>query len=286
MHDAIYQAAEGVIVILGVTPDRPETGYGYIKTTVAPTATHAVERFVEQPYEAKAKQYLAEDGYYWNASKFVLKASVWLQAIASFRPDIADETLAAWPQRSSDAAVLRPGKAEFSAIPSGSTDYSVMERRPGSDFPIRMVPLDSVWSDLGAWDAVWSIQSGNAHVGDVPVTNCHNPLVHATSRLVGLVGVQNLMVVETPDAELLAHMSRTSSLSTSSAHFSSKSRKSTPCTARSTAPVAGTAALTKASASRSSAYRLSKASLSLQKHHHSCRALGCRQRYDRNDPWR
>ena len=202
MHDAIRQAIEGAIVILGVTPDRPETGYGYIQAIVANTPTLVVERFVEKPDAPTAQQYLEEGGYYWNAGMFVLKASVWLQAIESFRPDMV---ATAWAQRSTDAAFVRPSKAEFAAIPSESIDYAVMERCPGSRFPIRMVPLDVGWSDLGAWDAVWSVlpkdPHGNAHVGDMLATDCRNTLVHATSRLVALVGVQNLMVVETPDAE-------------------------------------------------------------------------------------
>ncbi len=212
MHEAIRQAAEGAIVILGITPDRPETGYGYIQAVVAPTPTLVVERFVEKPDEATARQYLTEGGYYWNAGMFVLKASVWLQAIETFRPDIAATTRAAWARRSTDSAFVRPGKAEFAAISSDSIDYAVMERCPGSRFPICMVPLDAGWSDLGVWDAVWSVlpkdPHGNAHVGDVLATDCRNTLVHATSRLVALVGVQNLVVVETPDAVLVADRSR------------------------------------------------------------------------------
>ncbi len=212
MHDAIRQAAEGTVVILGVTPDRPETGYGYIQAVVAPTPTLVVERFVEKPDAPTAHQYLEAGGYYWNAGMFVLKASVWLKAIESFRPDIAAATRAAWALRSSDAAFVRPGKAEFAVIPSDSIDYAVMERCPGSQFPIRMAPLDAGWSDLGAWDAVWSVlpkdDEGNAHVGDVLMTDSCNTLVHANSRLVALVGVQNLVVVETPDAVLVADKSR------------------------------------------------------------------------------
>jgi mannose-1-phosphate guanylyltransferase/mannose-6-phosphate isomerase len=212
MHDAIGKATEGAIVILGVTPDRPETGYGYIHAIVAPTPTLVVERFVEKPDAPTAQLYLEEGGYYWNAGMFVLKASVWLKAIESFRPDIATATRAAWAQRSSDAAFVRPGKAEFAAIPNESVDYAVMERCPGSNLPICMAPLDAGWSDLGAWDAVWSVlpkdDEGNAHVGDVLTTESRHTLVHATSRLVALVGVQNLVVVETPDAVLVADRSR------------------------------------------------------------------------------
>ncbi len=212
VHDAISQAAEGAIVILGVTPDRPETGYGYIQAVIASTPTLLVERFVEKPDETTARQYLEEGGYYWNAGMFVLKASIWLEAIESFRPDIAATTRAAWAQRSTDAAFVRPGKVEFAAIPSDSIDYAVMERCPGSRFPVLMAPLNTGWSDLGAWDAVWSVlpkdPHGNAHVGDVLATDCSNSLVHSTSRLVALVGVKDLVVVETPDAVLVVDRSR------------------------------------------------------------------------------
>jgi mannose-1-phosphate guanylyltransferase/mannose-6-phosphate isomerase len=199
-------------VILGVTPDRPETGYGYIRAVVAPTPTLVVERFVEKPDEPTAREYLKEGGYYWNSGMFVLKASVWLEAIECFRPDIALTTRIAWAQRSSDAAFVRPGKKEFSAIPSESIDYAVMERCPESRFPISMAPLEAGWNDLGAWDAVWNVlpkdPNGNAHVGDVLETGCSNTLVHANSRLVALIGVQNLVVVETSDAVLVADRSR------------------------------------------------------------------------------
>jgi mannose-1-phosphate guanylyltransferase/mannose-6-phosphate isomerase len=107
---------------------------------------------------------------------------------------------------------VRPGKSEFAAIPSESVDYAAMEHCPGSSFPIKMVPLDAGWNDLGAWDAVWNVlpkdEAGNAHLGDVLTTDSKNTLVHATSRLVSLVGVENLIVVETPDAVLVADKTR------------------------------------------------------------------------------
>ncbi len=217
MQAAIREAAVGSIVILGITPDSPETGYGYIQVAVeAKEPAMQVQRFVEKPNSATAQQYLAEGGYYWNAGMFVLKASVWLKALEQFRPDILRATTFAWEQRGADLNTLtpfvRPGKVEFKAIPSDSIDYAVMERCPGSQYPIKMVPLDAGWSDLGVWDAVWKVlpkdEDGNAHLGDVLVTESHNTLVHAASRLVGLVGVQNLIVVETPDAVLVADRSR------------------------------------------------------------------------------
>lgn len=217
MQEAVREASNGCIVILGITPDSPETGYGYIQAAAeAKEPAMLVQRFVEKPNAATAQQYLAEGSYYWNAGMFVLKASIWLKALEQFRPDILHAIAKAWEHRSTDANPATPfvrlGKAEFSAIPSESIDYAVMERCPGSEYPIKMVPLDAGWSDLGAWDAVWSVlpkdAQGNAHVGDVLATDSSNTLVHATSRLVALVGVQNLVVVETPDAVLVADRSR------------------------------------------------------------------------------
>jgi mannose-1-phosphate guanylyltransferase/mannose-6-phosphate isomerase len=213
VQQAIDQAEQGNIVILGVTPDKPETGYGYIKTSSVIPAnavfqTLPVQAFAEKPNQATAEGYLQEGGYYWNAGIFVLKASVWLAAMEQFAPDIVQATRTSWDARKTDGAFVRPGKAEFEAIPSESVDYAVLEHCPGSAFPIRMVPLDAGWSDLGAWDAVWQVQPkdayGNAHVGDVLHTDSQNTLVHASSRLVALVGVSDLVVVETADAVLVA----------------------------------------------------------------------------------
>ena len=214
MHHAIKSAEAGGIVILGIQPDRPETGYGYIKAISGDIqgAAAQVEGFVEKPNSETAQRYLAEGGYYWNAGIFVLKASVWLKALKEFRPDIANATQAAWQSKSIDAQFVRPGKEEFAAVLSESIDYAVMEHCPGSSFAIHMVSLDAGWSDLGAWDAVWGVlpkdAQGNAHVGDVLLTDSHNSLVQATSRLVTLVGVRDLVVIETPDAVMVADKTR------------------------------------------------------------------------------
>ena len=210
---AIQEAGNGSIVILGVAPDRPETGYGYIQCNRGGSAEKAltVQRFVEKPDVATAQAYLAEGGYFWNAGMFVLRASIWLKALSDFRPDILEATKAAWSKRSADARFVRPGQAEFVAIPSESVDYAAIERCPGSSHPIKMVPLNAGWNDLGAWDAVWNVlpkdDKGNAHMGDVLTIDSRNTLVHATSRLVSLVGVDNLIVVETPDAVMVADKS-------------------------------------------------------------------------------
>ena len=217
VRQAIAQASEGNIVILGVTPDKPETGYGYIRTDQgwsAPTCANVlnVAAFVEKPNQATADAYIKEGGYFWNAGMFVLRASVWLKALQTFRPDIAQACQAAWAAKKQDAQFIRPGKEEFAAIPAESADYAVMEHCPGSAFPIQMVPLDAGWSDLGAWDAVWNVlpkdAQGNAHSGDVLAIDSHNTLVNASSRLVSLVGVSDMVVIETADAVLVASKSR------------------------------------------------------------------------------
>jgi mannose-1-phosphate guanylyltransferase/mannose-6-phosphate isomerase len=202
LRGAVAMAAEGALTVLGITPDRPETGYGYIRADGA-----RVAQFVEKPDLATAETYLAAGGYYWNAGMFVLKASVWMAALERFRPDIAAACRSAWAARKSDARFVRPGKAEFAAVPGESVDYAVMEKCPGV-LDIRMQPLAAGWNDLGAWDAVWQVAqkdaAGNASVGDAIVTDSRNTLVHATSRLVGVVGLDDVVVVETPDAVLVA----------------------------------------------------------------------------------
>jgi len=215
VRQAVRVAAAGGFAILGVTPDRPETGFGYIRCIpgAAGTGALAVAQFVEKPDASTAQRYLAEGSYYWNSGMFVVRASVWLAALEQFRPDIAAATRAAWLNKEVDESFIRPGKAEFTAIPSESVDYAVMEKCPnGGGFDIRMVPLAAGWSDLGAWDAVWQVsekdEAGNVAVGDALLRDSHDTLIHATSRLVGVVGLNNVVVVETPDAVLVADRSR------------------------------------------------------------------------------
>jgi mannose-1-phosphate guanylyltransferase/mannose-6-phosphate isomerase len=200
-------------VILGVTPDRPETGYGYIRCEAAGDAEMKVASFVEKPDAATAQAYLDDGHYYWNSGMFVVRASVWLRALGRFRADILAATRAAWDGRSVDASFVRPEPALFAAIASESVDYAVMEKCPASaEFDIRMVALNAGWTDLGAWDAVWQLSAkdaaGNATRGDALLSDTRDTLVHATSRLVGVIGLQDVVVVETPDAVLVADRSR------------------------------------------------------------------------------
>lgn len=213
LQKSVSNAAAGGIVILGITPDRPETGYGYIRAEgpVDDLGSRAVAAFVEKPDLDTAKKYLLDGAYSWNSGMFVLKASVWLEALEQHRPDILAATREAWEKRTIDQRFVRPDEAAFSRVPSESVDYAVIEKCPGQR-SIRVVPLDAGWSDLGAWDAVWSVATpdacGNVVVGDVIHSDTHNSLIHATSRLVGVVGLDNVVVVETPDAVLVADKSR------------------------------------------------------------------------------
>ncbi len=213
LQRAVRAAAGGAIVTLGIAPTGPETGFGYLRCADGAGAELRVAQFVEKPDLATAQRYLDTGGYYWNSGNFVVRASVWLQALRQFRPDIDAATRTAWDGRSTDASFVRPDRAAFAAIPSESVDYAVMEHCPDAPgFDIRMVPMDAGWSDLGAWDAVWEVSAkdaaGNAAHGDALVSDSRNTLVHATSRLVGVVGLDNVIVVETPDAVLVADRSR------------------------------------------------------------------------------
>jgi mannose-1-phosphate guanylyltransferase / mannose-6-phosphate isomerase len=204
-------AGEGRIVILGIAPDRPETGFGYIHATADEEAPPVV-RFVEKPDAPTAERYVAAGTYYWNGGMFVLRASTWLAALARFRPDIAAATRAAFERRTTDALFVRPGKAEFAAIPAESIDYAVIEKCPGTlaetGIDLRMLPLAAGWNDLGAWDAVWQVAHKDAHgnvgSGDVLFSDSRDSLVHATSRLVSVVGLHDVVVVETADAVLVS----------------------------------------------------------------------------------
>lgn len=212
LQRAIRVAAQGSIVILGITPTGPETGYGYIRSVPSDDGVAKVAQFVEKPDLATAEKYLATGGYTWNSGMFVLRASVWLKALGQFRPDILAATKASWVARREDTKFVRPGKREWEAVPSESVDYAVMEKCPGSEFDIRVMSLDAGWNDLGAWDAVWQVaqkdSAGNAWAGDVMMEDSRDTLVHATSRLVGTVGLDNVIVVETSDAVLVADRSR------------------------------------------------------------------------------
>jgi mannose-1-phosphate guanylyltransferase/mannose-6-phosphate isomerase len=206
------------IAILGITPTAPETGYGYIKRSGGKSSftEYTVEQFTEKPNLDTAKAYLKDGNYFWNSGMFVLHASTWLAALKEFRPDILNATQKAWDQKTLDQAdttpFIRPNKERFSAIPSESIDYAVIEKCPGSNYQVKMVELNAGWNDLGAWNAVWQVGNkdaeGNVTNGDVLLSNSTNSLVYASSRLVSTVGLNNMIVIETADAVLVADRSK------------------------------------------------------------------------------
>jgi mannose-1-phosphate guanylyltransferase/mannose-6-phosphate isomerase len=209
LKNAIYVAADGEIVILGVNPDRPETGFGYIKREgfSGSYGEYGVAEFAEKPSLTTAQTYLDSGNYSWNSGMFVVRASVWLKALKHFRTDIFDATSDAFVKKIQDHQFIRPDASLFANIPSESIDYAVMEKCPLSSFPIKMVPLNAGWNDLGAWDAVWQVSEqdayGNVSVGDTMLENTNNTLVNASHRLVSAIGVSNLVIIETADAVLV-----------------------------------------------------------------------------------
>lgn len=214
LQRAIRVANDGHWVILGIAPDRPETGYGYIRFTEIADAwgAHGVAQFTEKPDEATARAYLAEGDYAWNGGIFVLRASLWIRALGLFRGDILAAVQDSWKQRSIDGVFIRPDRTGYAQVPAESVDYAVLEHCPGSAISLRMIPLVAQWNDLGAWDAVCQANEGDAQGnvvrGDVLLSDTQNSLIHASHRLVGTVGVNNLVVVETADAVLVADRSK------------------------------------------------------------------------------
>lgn len=213
---ALPAAEAGAIATFGIVPTKPHTGYGYIKRgPVRPDGSFAIERFIEKPERATAEAFLADGGYYWNGGLFLVRASLWLQAIGHYQAPIMEACRAALAGRRVDQDFLRLDGPAFAACPSDSIDYAVMERLsgdPASRLAPVVVPLDAGWSDLGAWSSVWEAHTadanGNVLKGDVLADGVHNSLAFAESRLLALVGVEDLIVVETADAVLVMHKDR------------------------------------------------------------------------------
>ncbi len=210
LHHAIEEAYKGSITVLGIKPTKPETGFGYIKKDISENEHHSftVLNFTEKPDLLTAKGYLESDEYFWNSGMFVLRASVWLKAIQHFSLDIYEATLKAFKQKTNDGVFIRPNEKAFRAIPAISVDYAVIEKCPISAFKIKMVELKAGWNDLGSWDAVWQVgdkdTNQNVTYGDTLVENTKNSLIYAGHKLVSALGVDNLVVIETSDAIMIA----------------------------------------------------------------------------------
>jgi len=278
LQQSIRTAADGGIVILGITPDKPETGYGYIQQSGIAGAhgEYTVAQFAEKPSLDVAQAYLAGGQHTWNSGMFVLKASTWLKALHQFRPDIAITTQDAWQGKTIDTPFVRPNKEAFSKVPSESVDYAVMEKCPNSTYPIHMVPLDAGWSDLGAWDAVWQVNQdghqdaqGNVVQGDALLADTSNTFIHASSRLVGAVGVSNLIIVETPDAVLVADRSQSQNVKKLVTQLEAKKREELTLHRKVHRPWGWYDSIDESERFKVKRIQVKPgASLSLQKHHH------------------
>lgn len=214
-------ARQGAVVTFGIVPSKPETGYGYIRKGAPFTAGGAggrafsLDAFVEKPDAATAEQYVASGGYLWNSGIFMMKASVWLALIEIFRPDIAAASADAFNKAVVEGGFLRLDAEAFHLCPSDSIDYAVMEHLSGgsrADTAALVLPLDVGWSDVGAWSALWEVreqdEAGNVLDGDAFVHDARGNLLIAHHRMVAAVGVNDLIVVETPDAVLVASKDR------------------------------------------------------------------------------
>jgi mannose-1-phosphate guanylyltransferase/mannose-6-phosphate isomerase len=211
-------AAAGGVVTFGIVPDRAETGYGYIQAgrpCEKDESVCRIARFVEKPDAATALHYVASGDYLWNSGIFLLRASVWLEAIGKYRPDMLAACELAYANGRKDGEFYHLEKDAFLACPSDSIDYAVMEHLPDEEIAIdfHVVRMSCGWSDIGAWDTLWGVAdkdaNGNVVRGDVMLQNSRDSLVMAEGRLVACIGLEGLIVVETADAVMVADKSQT-----------------------------------------------------------------------------
>lgn len=209
------QAAEaGVLVTFGIVPTHAETGYGYIEhghaaPAALPDGVFPVQAFVEKPDAATAADYVASGRYLWNSGMFLFRASLLIAELEKYAPDIVSSCRAALAAARADLDFLRLDAASFSACAEDSIDYALMEK---SD-KVAVVPLNAGWSDVGSWSALWATlqqdKHGNAAKGDVLSLDCHDCYLQAAdNRLLATVGLEDLVVVDTADAVLVAHKDR------------------------------------------------------------------------------
>lgn len=210
-------ATSGAMVTFGIVPNRAETGYGYIRRgDQVGEGVHQIQAFVEKPDLASAERYVRSGEYLWNGGIFMMRASVWLKAVTHFAPAMAEACRSALEKGARDVDFVRVERDAFIACPADSIDYAVMEKLAAAQalgIPGCVVPMEAGWSDVGAWDALWEVSerdaSGNAQRGDVIFEDSRDNLVFAGSRLVTCLGTDNLVVVETQDAVMVARKDRT-----------------------------------------------------------------------------
>ena len=204
---AMESARAGYLVTFGIVPTAAETGYGYINAAPG-EGVRDVLRFVEKPDQATAETYVASGEYFWNSGMFAFLASRYLEELEKNQPRMVELARESLDKATVDADFLRLDKTSFSACPADSIDYAVMEKTDRA----QVIPIDVGWNDVGSWSALWSVVeqdgNGNAHRGDVIARDCRNTLAISDKRLVALIGLTDIVAVDTDDALLIAHKDR------------------------------------------------------------------------------
>jgi len=221
-------AEAGQLVTFGIVPTAPETGYGYIKAQQkieqSELKSYPVTEFVEKPNRVTAEQYVADGSYLWNSGMFMFKASTYLLELEKFNPTIAKNAKNAIQNSKNDLDFIRLDKTSFEQCPEDSIDYAVMEKTEHAV----VVPLNANWNDVGAWNSVWEVsqkdENGNSLRGDVIAQDTHNSLIHAETRLVSTLGLENIVVIETADAVLVADQSKVQDIKKIVEHLKSNQR--------------------------------------------------------------
>lgn len=227
-------ALDGAMVTFGIVASRPETGYGYIqKGALQSNGSFAIANFAEKPLRDTAEQYLKSDQYLWNSGLFMVRADQWLKAMFALQPAMLNACEQAMAHSAKDLDFIRPHADMLAACPADSIDYAVIEKLPLRSelgIPSRVVPLDAGWSDLGSWDALWDVlprdPQGNARSGETLAIDTHDSLLFSESRLIAAVGLDNIVVVETADAVLVADKRRTQDVKKVVAELKSQNRNS------------------------------------------------------------
>jgi mannose-1-phosphate guanylyltransferase len=205
VRTAIPLAEAGKLVTFGIVPSEPNTGYGYIKKGKTEGSGFLVDKFVEKPSLEIAKDYLASGDYLWNSGMFLIKASRYLEELEKFRPDIFNACDSSMKNAASDIDFLRMDKSIFESCPSDSVDYAVMEKTEDAV----VVPMDAGWSDIGSWSSLREIEdkdkNNNVVIGDVILHKTKNTYVRTDEKLVATIGVNDLIIIDTKDAILIAN---------------------------------------------------------------------------------
>ena len=224
VEKALPFAQSGKLVTFGIVPTAPETGYGYIKTGDKTGNAFSVDKFVEKPDSKTANEYLSSGDYYWNSGMFLFKASRYIEELSKHSPEILNTCKAAMKEIVPDADFVRIDKDAFQSCPDDSIDYAVMEKTDSA----MVIPMDAGWSDVGSWSALWDVsnkdENNNVVRGDIITINSKNNYVHSNNKLVATVGIENLVVVETKDAILVANKEQVQDVKTVVNHLKNAGR--------------------------------------------------------------